>query len=96
MLSVIDAVVPSTLNNWIFCPSISGENTSIGAKLTSARFNKQNKFFASKNESSLGNRKKLRRIKNQTLEPNFYSANPIRKQPRLKPRKKREKRSEFY
>jgi len=55
--------------------------------------NKTN-FLPQKNESSLGNRnnRQLRRIKNQTLEPNFYSANPIRKQPRFKSRKKEKKK----
>lgn len=43
MLFAIDAGVLSMLNNWTFCPSIKGENTSINAKPTSARFNKKNR-----------------------------------------------------
>jgi len=53
--------------------------------------NKTN-FLPQKMNQALEIEKKLRRIKNQTLEPNFYSANPIRKQPRLKSRKKEKKK----
>ena len=41
MLFAIGEGGPSMLNNWTFCPSIKGENTSINAKPTSARFNKK-------------------------------------------------------
>jgi hypothetical protein len=49
MLFAIDVGVPSMLNNWTFCPSIKGENTSINAKPTSARFNKKNRDEKEKN-----------------------------------------------
>merc|ERR1712241_389944 len=79
MLSVIDAVVPSTLNNWTFCPSISGENTSIGAKLTSARFNRKknssNCLIVIKNyESSL---EKIETTKYLIMKKKIRLQNPI-------------------